>query len=340
MICSYTLATSPASPSSRSGSTGAIGVITLTGDIAAGLSQLNVRPVPTGAARLRDWPDVDSIVVAVISPTSALLFPHGGAAITRRALAALSAAGFIRAIDSTPVEQFPEVRTLIEARMLAALQRAESPLAIDLLLDQPRRWALAERDASLVLTPRDSARLSALIHPPTVVALGPPNIGKSSMLNALAGRGVSIVADVPGTTRDHVGVSLNLAGLVVRYIDTPGIGRLAPTDRPEQDGLDAEAQQIAHRVAAAADLLLLCADPTSAFLTRPTPAANVLCVALRADLGPPPVGADLRVSVRDNSGLDVLVAAIKDRLIPPALLADPRAWRFWPMNPPSPPYEP
>jgi hypothetical protein len=331
MTCFYALATSP---SPHSGSTGAIGVITLTGDIAHGLGKLGIKPVPVGAARLRDWSGVDSIVVVVISPTNALLFPHGGAAITRRALAALDAAGFVNAIDPTPIERFPEARTLLEARMLAALQRAESPLAIDLLLDQPRRWAAAERDAALILPPDLSARLNFLIHPPTVVALGPPNIGKSSMLNTLAGRGVSIVADIPGTTRDHVGVSLNLAGLVVRYIDTPGIGPLAPTDRPEQDALDAQAQQIACRVAASADLLLLCADPTSAFLPPPTPAGSVLRVALRTDLGPAPAGTKVRVCVRDNSGLDVLVAAIKDRLIPPALLADPRGWAFWPMNTP------
>ncbi len=339
MICSYAIATSAAT---LSGSTGAIGVIALTGDIARALELLRITPVPIGAARLRDWPGVDSVVVAVISPASALLFPHGGPAIARRALAALNAAGFIGTIDPTPIEQFPEAGSLIEARMLAALQRAESPLAIDLLLDQPRRWALAEGDPALVLPPDLSARLNFLIHPPTVVALGPPNIGKSSVLNALAGRGVCIVADVPGTTRDHVGVLLNLAGLVVRSIDTPGIGPLAPTHRPEQDALDHEAQQIARRVAASADLLVLCADPTSSFLPPPTSVANILRVALRADLGPSPSGADVRVSVRENTGLDALAAAIRDRLIPPMLLADERAWGMggrgdWPIKAPDGP---
>ncbi len=47
--------------------------------------------------------------------------------------------------------------------------------------------------------------LRRLIDPPLVVAIGPPNIGKSSLLNALAGRSVALVADEAGTTRDHVG---------------------------------------------------------------------------------------------------------------------------------------
>lgn len=322
MDCWYALATSTTTHA------GAIGVVEIGGDVAAALERLRIPPVDIGAARLRVWPEVDSIVLAMLSPAHAMLFPHAGPAIARRAIAALDAAGLTPARERTPALRFPEAATDIEARMLDALRRARSPLAIDLLLDQPRRWSLAERDPSLVLPPEDSARLNFLVDPPRIVALGPPNIGKSSMLNALAGRSVSIVADVPGTTRDHVGVALNLAGLVVNYIDTPGIGPVRATDSPDRDALDRAAQNIAMEVAASADLLLLCADPTSTFLAPLPNAPATLHVLLRSDLGPTIPGAAVAVSVRNNTGVDLLVAAIRDALVPPRLLADPRAWTF------------
>lgn len=321
MNCRYALATPTTSH------TGAIAVVELCGDIAAALARLRITPVDIGSARLRTWPDVDSIVLAMLSPTHAMLFPHAGPAIARRVIAALDAAGLTPAQDRTPAQRFPEAATDLEARMLDALRRAQSPLAIDLLLDQPRRWA-APNDDSLRHTPHDSARLNFLITPPRVVALGPPNIGKSSMLNALAGRGVAIVADLPGTTRDHVGVSLNLAGLVVHYIDTPGIGPLRATAFPEQDALDRDAQRLALEVAATADLLLLCADPTTTFLPTTPNVPTTLRVCLRSDLGSVHPEADIALSVRNNTGLDLLTTALRDALVPPRLLADARAWAF------------
>lgn len=322
MNCWYAIATPTTSH------TGAIAVVELGGDVAEALKRLRIAPVDVGAARLRLWPDVDSIVLGMLSPTHAMLFPHAGPAVARRVIAALNAAGLTHTQERTPAQRFPEAANDLEARMLDALRRAQSPLAIDLLLDQPRRWSLAERDPSLVLPPEDAARLNFLIVPPRVVALGPPNIGKSSLLNALAGRGVAIVADVPGTTRDHVGVALNLAGLVVNYIDTPGIGPLRATAFPEQDDLDREAQRAALEVAATADLLLLCADPMTAFLLSPPGVPTTLRVCLRSDLGRVHPEADIAVSIRNNTGLDLLTAALRDALIPPRLLADSRAWAF------------
>ena len=56
-----------------------------------------------------------------------------------------------------------------------------------------------------------------------VAIVGPTNVGKSSMLNAIAGRDVAIVTDIPGTTRDLVRVSVNVAGMVVHFTDTAGM---------------------------------------------------------------------------------------------------------------------
>ena len=56
-----------------------------------------------------------------------------------------------------------------------------------------------------------------------VVLIGPPNAGKSSLLNALARREAAIVTDEPGTTRDLIEVMLDLDGIKVRLTDTAGL---------------------------------------------------------------------------------------------------------------------
>jgi len=82
-----------------------------------------------------------------------------------------------------------------------------------------------------------------------IVIAGPPNVGKSTLLNALARRDVAIVSDIPGTTRDALEVHLELRGLPVTLIDTAGLRETA--DPIEQAGVAR-----ARRRAADADLVL------------------------------------------------------------------------------------
>jgi len=67
-----------------------------------------------------------------------------------------------------------------------------------------------------------------------VVLTGQPNVGKSSLLNALAGRAVALTSHQPGTTRDTVSARLDLDGLECELIDTAGLSVDAPADGPER----------------------------------------------------------------------------------------------------------
>ncbi|MEM7755464.1 MAG: GTPase [Planctomycetota bacterium] len=301
---------------------GAVGVIALeSSELDAALASLDIKSVRTGELKLRDLAGVDRGVVARWSASRVDLFCHGGPAVVRALGEALTGRGGVRT-DLSDHSVFPEARTPIEARMLATLARATSPLAVDLLLDQPRRWG--ECDAEDAATDTADARLARLIDPPLVAAVGPPNIGKSTLLNVLAGRSVAIAADQPGTTRDHVGAFLELDGLAVRYLDLPGID-------PSAAGADGEAQRLAVEAVRTADLVLACSDsvhPPVETEGLVAPVARVVSVGLRADLGAA-FGVDLAVCAPERSGLTDLARAVRRALVPDEALSDPRPWRFW-----------
>lgn len=314
--CTWTLCT-PAIP-------GAVAIVQLTGHIESALARLGIKPVGQGQIVLRSLAGIDTGLVARWSLSSAQLMPHGGAAVTRALTAALESSGIRQAQHARPQDVYPEAEDEIEAHMLAALAGASSPLAIGCLLDAPLRWKEHARGLRPACAAETSRQLSRLLHAPLVVALGPANVGKSTLINALAGRNVSIVANEPGTTRDHVGVSLELAGLVVRYVDTPGM-------RPNVDQPEREAQAIAEDLARAADLILLVGDAHS---PPPVPhgfapPCGVLRIALREDLVKADWTADVRVSARTGEGLAALASRIREQLVSTAALRDAGAWRFW-----------
>ncbi len=140
-----------------------------------------------------------------------------------------------------------------------------------------------------------------------VVIAGPPNAGKSSLLNALARRDVAIVTDVAGTTRDILEVYLDLDGYAVRLCDTAGL-------RESEDIVEAEGMRRARALLEEADLILSLGDigagqPTERF------EGECLRIGTKADIGNE-TGAefDLLISSRTGAGMDRLVEMIKARL--------------------------
>ncbi|MHC4995151.1 MAG: hypothetical protein ACYTGQ_08880, partial [Planctomycetota bacterium] len=126
---------------------------------------------------------IDEALVARLRDDWWQLMPHGGPRVIQRLIETLEGAGVRRAVEPDAREVYPEASSALEADMLVTLARAASPAAVDLLLDQPRRWcdalALGKLDGDSVL--RSSVALDRLVTPPTVALVGRPNVGKSTL---------------------------------------------------------------------------------------------------------------------------------------------------------------
>ena len=140
-----------------------------------------------------------------------------------------------------------------------------------------------------------------------VIAVGgPPNVGKSSLINILARRDVAIVSPFPGTTRDVLEARVVFGGVPVTLLDTAGIR--ASTDPIEGDGVRRAVARIAE-----ADLVLLVADASAGSVwlesdALPT-AGAVLRVVNKIDLAPALPGA-IAVSAVTGHGLEALRAEL------------------------------
>lgn len=283
--------------------------------------------------RLVDLAGVDRGLAVLIRggpEGSAQLMPHGGPRVVQTILEKLAGAGVTIESAPDPVALYPEADSRIEADMLAAVARAASPAAIDRLLAQPALWRQALRNPRMIDRDKlasDSDMLDRLIDPPTVVVVGRPNVGKSTLTNRLMGRSVSLVADLPGTTRDWVGGFVELGGaqdaVAVRWLDTPGL-------RDSADTVEQRAIGLARQVIGSADVLIAMRDPEhgwpdDAALPRKADARVVNKVDDEAAAASWPDA--VTISAKTGRGLDVLQRRIIDALglsaIKPAAL-----WAF------------
>ncbi len=133
-----------------------------------------------------------------------------------------------------------------------------------------------------------------------VVLAGPPNVGKSSLLNAIAGQERAIVTDVPGTTRDHIEVSLAVTGVPLLLTDTAGLR--AAGEPVEQIGVERSRQLIE-----LADILVWMGEPADA-----PEHPRLIGVHARCDLagrGQAPPGS-VAVSSTTSEGLTELVGGL------------------------------
>jgi len=145
----------------------------------------------------------------------------------------------------------------------------------------------------------------------TIAIVGAPNAGKSSLLNALAGRDAAIVSDRAGTTRDVIELALDLAGFPVILADTAGLRDAE--DEVEREGIRRSRVQIDR-----ADLCLVLVEaPHWPDLTpdlAPALARPHLLIATKTDLSPVTAEGVLSLSLRQGDGLEALVQAITARV--------------------------
>lgn len=305
---------------------GAIAILQLIGDSRDVVRQLtSIDDWPIGTLRLVDFEGIDEGLAVRLTADVTELMPHGGPRVIQRLTARLLELGAELADPAAldPQLMYPEASDRFEALALHAVSRAHSPLGIDLLLDQPRRWRefvasgarLSDEDRAR------SQRLNRLIDPPIVVLAGRPNVGKSTLSNALLGRAMSISSDLPGTTRDYTAGRIDLAGLVVDWHDTPGI-------RQTDDPIERRAIELSRRLIQRADLLIAMADPDSDWPDLPRdPDLRVMNKSDLLEVAGPS-GHVLHIIATTGHNLAALVALVRDRLVLPYDLTHSGPWLF------------
>jgi tRNA modification GTPase len=151
---------------------------------------------------------------------------------------------------------------------------------------------------------------------PRVVLIGPPNVGKSRLFNALLGQEHAIVSTQPGTTRDYLVAVCHCDELAIELVDTAGI-------ESPRNPIEAQAQSLRDHQADRADLLLVCssADTVSASVERMTCEVPELLVSTKCDLVlsyASDFTSAIRTSATTGEGLgklrDAIAASLRDRI--------------------------
>jgi tRNA modification GTPase len=212
----------------------------------------------------------------------------------RRAALALAAGSLSRQIEA-----WQQTVLGLSARIEAAIDFAdEGDVGETCLVDVPQ-WSQLVDELSAALARPAAERLRDGLK---IVIAGPPNAGKSSLFNHLAGRQAAIISPLPGTTRDRIEAPVAIDGLPFLLIDTAGL-------RDSGDAVESVGVGLALDSIASADLILWLGDASAC----PDP-ARAIKIAAKADL---PAGADpaadIAVSSITGRGIDDLVALLVGR---------------------------
>ncbi|MCZ2342858.1 MAG: 50S ribosome-binding GTPase [Bacteroidales bacterium] len=316
---------------------GAIATLTVVGDnawdiVRARLQRPGGRLLPIVPTAQRFWFGTlgdsvgDEVVVAQtrVEPEPWVeIHCHGGQAVVRWLTELLVQDGctevhwreLLTMPDSRPedpraLEPLSQASTLRTANILLEQYHGAFRSAIRTILDH---WGSPSSESQLRELTQFASLGRHLVAPWTVVVAGAPNVGKSSLLNALAGYARSIVAPVPGTTRDVVTVRLALDGWPIEFADTAGM-------REAIESLEAGGIARARQAASRADLVLWVMDPTDPHPLRlPMGLTDrpVIVVYNKADLArTTPEGDFYPVSALTGDGVAGLGTVIARTLVP------------------------
>jgi tRNA modification GTPase len=187
----------------------------------------------------------------------------------------------------------------------AAIDFSDEELPDDVMADARQTAALVQDAITARL---EEGHRGELVREGLFVAVvGAPNAGKSSLVNALAGRDVAIVSETAGTTRDVIEVRLNLGGYAVILADTAGL-------RAAADHIEAEGVRRALQRAETADLVVWVRDgsspDTALEYNNKLDSNSVVTVWNKADLPWPAAQDGLKLSLKSGEGLEAVVEAI------------------------------
>src|SRR4051794_689077 len=221
---------------------------------------------------------------------------------SRTALQAKLSLGNLNGVLSRRAAAVRESLLHVISRLEAALDFSEEGYEF-ITRDDARREierAIAETEALAETYRRGRATTSGL----TLVILGRPNAGKSTLLNRLVGSDRAIVTPIPGTTRDIVRETIEIGGLPVTIADTAGL-------RTSGDVVEEIGVARAREAAASADIILYLVDASVGFTNEDELAAypDAIVIYTKTDLAAAPQSA-LGISVTAERGIDELLSRL------------------------------
>ena len=267
-----------------------------------------------------------SVVASVLAALGALpgLRPAEAGEFTRRAFAngridLAEAEGLADLLAAETDAQRRNALALASGELSRLVERWRGELLaasarIEAILDFSDEDDVADDDGGAAATARRIAdEIEARLARPSaerlrdgvrVVLAGPPNAGKSTLLNALVGRDAAITAPTAGTTRDLIEAPVAIGGTAFVLTDTAGL-------REGEEEIERIGVERARTALAAADVILWLGDPEQC----PDPERGIILHA-RCDLPGRdrlPPGADLAISAATGEGLDALATLLRDR---------------------------
>ncbi|MEW4489199.1 GTPase [Thalassoglobus sp. JC818] len=303
---------------------GAVASLEVTGDLDIlnrFFEAANGKPVqdqPVDRIAYGTWNEEDLVIVRT-SASTAEIHCHGGHTAVHRIAEQLCQSGIREYVVPLPSElsfeeEFDRLLQLATTRQTAHWLLRQRHL-FTAAIQQLEQLSISERRQTAQAMLQWSGFGLHLTQPWKVVLCGHPNVGKSTLMNALVGYGRSVVFDQPGTTRDVVTASTALEGWPIEFADTAGL-------RETSDQLEALGVGKAQKVIEQADLAIVVMDATSGMTkadeTLISHQSEPLVVWNKSDLldGTADVLNGLSISAQTGDGVNELAKAIAQRLIP------------------------
>ncbi|MHC4172480.1 MAG: GTPase [Planctomycetota bacterium] len=226
----------------------------------------------------------------------------------------------------------PKAKTIQGAKIIANQIDAGLGKLLQKWLKNTNEISLGKIEAEAIQILQKSQTAKLIIYGCTSVLVGPPNSGKSTLLNYLAGRQKAIVTDIKGTTRDWVSAQCQIAPLSLKLIDTAGLDEPRPSEglgeklaATPKNNIEKAAQQKSLQILEEADLVLLVLDNSQPAeelddrFSEKIADKKVLAVLNKSDLPakfdiatlPENLSSTVQISAKTGTGVENLLEEIR-----------------------------